>query len=78
MPVVSGIGPRSTKEEVTDELGDLGDNSVAERLESVHPSGNPISHSTHVGFSGPPTAFGSWSPFFPPPRSAYGFRFGYR
>lgn len=32
-------------------LCDLRHYSVAEPSESVHPSGNPISHSTHVGFS---------------------------
>ena len=34
----------------------LGHDGVSEALKSVHPSGNPISHSTHVGFSKPPTA----------------------
>lgn len=28
--------------------------SVADTAQSVHPSGHPISHSTHVGFSAPP------------------------
>lgn len=28
---------------------------VSEALKSVHPIGNPMSHSTHVGFSRPPT-----------------------
>jgi hypothetical protein len=32
--------------------------SVAEAAQSVHPSGHPISHSTHVGFSAPPTSRG--------------------
>ena len=31
------------------------DDCVAETPQSVHSSGNPISHSTHVGFSVPPT-----------------------
>jgi len=39
-----------------DQLGDLWDDGVAEAAQSVHPSGNPISHSTHVGFNGPPTS----------------------
>ena len=43
-------------------LGDLGDDGVAEGSNSVHPSGNPISHSTHVGFSAPPTTTTSGSP----------------
>ena len=31
---------------------------ITELLESVHPAGNPMSHSTHVGFNAPPaTAF---------------------
>ena len=40
--------------------------------------GHPMSHSTHWGFSAPPTAFGSCSPFVPPPLSLYGFAFGWR
>jgi hypothetical protein len=31
-------------------------NCVTEDLLSVHPAGNPISHSTHAGFGGPPIA----------------------
>jgi len=34
---------------------DLRDDRVSQALETVHPSGNPISHSTHVGFNAPPT-----------------------
>lgn len=30
------------------------DYGVSEALKSVHPRGNPMSHSTHVGFSWPP------------------------
>jgi hypothetical protein len=37
-------------------LGYLGDDGVAEASKSVHPAGNPMSHSTHVGFNCPPTA----------------------
>lgn len=29
--------------------------SIAETAQSVHPSGHPMSHSTHGGFNGPPT-----------------------
>lgn len=36
-------------------LRDLRDDRVAESPQSVHPSGNPMSHSTHVGFNVPPT-----------------------
>ena len=36
--------------------------SVANGFKSVHPSGHPISHSTHVGFSCPPSlAITAWS-----------------
>ena len=38
--------------------------------------GHPISHSTHSGFSAPPTAFGNCSPLVPPPRSEYVCLFG--
>jgi hypothetical protein len=42
-------------------FGYLGNYGVAEAAQSVHPSGNPISHSTHVGFNAPPVgADGSW------------------
>ena len=40
----------------------LGDDSVSESAEAVHPSGSPINHSTHVGFSAPPTCVGRPSP----------------
>ena len=40
-------------------FGDLGDYGVAESSQSVHPRGNPMSHSTHVGFSCPPVDSGS-------------------
>jgi hypothetical protein len=36
-----------------DYFRDLRDERVAERPKSVHPSGNPMSHSTHVGFNEP-------------------------
>jgi hypothetical protein len=37
----------------SDPLGDLGHDGVPETSQSVYPIGNPISHSTHVGFSEP-------------------------
>src|SRR5690606_26967149 len=40
----------------SDEFRDLGDDSVSETSDSVHPIGNPMSHSTHVGFSCPDTS----------------------
>ena len=33
----------------------LWNNGISEGGETVHPVGNPISHSTHVGFNAPPT-----------------------
>jgi hypothetical protein len=36
-------------------LGDLRDEGVSEGSKSVHPVGNPMSHSTHVGFKLPVT-----------------------
>ena len=36
-----------------DDFNDLRDDRVAEASQTVHPSGNPMSHSTHVGFSEP-------------------------
>ena len=38
-----------------DDFRDLRDDGVAEGSKTVHPSGNPMSHSTHVGFNEPPT-----------------------
>ena len=46
-------------------LGYLRDDGVAEGPKSVHPSGNPMSHSTHVGFSCPPTASRRVGPYRP-------------
>jgi len=40
---------------LADELSDLRHYGVAEGSDSVHPSGNPMSHSTHVGFNCPLT-----------------------
>ena len=45
----------ATVEGSENHLCDLRDNRVAESPESVHPSGYPMSHSTHVGFNCPPT-----------------------
>ena len=39
-----------------DDFDDLRDDRVAKAPQSVHPSGNPMSHSTHVGFNAPPAA----------------------
>jgi hypothetical protein len=52
-------------DESADEFGGVGENGVAEGATSVHPSGNPISHSIHVGFDGPPRTVRR---FFPPLR----------
>jgi hypothetical protein len=37
-------------------LRDLRDDGVTEAFKTVHPSGYPMSHSTHVGFNAPPIA----------------------
>jgi hypothetical protein len=45
-------------------FGAGGDDGVSEGSEAVHPSGNPMSHSTHVGFNCPglaSVAFTCWS-----------------
>jgi len=34
-------------------FGDLRDDGISEGFKSVHPSGNPMSHSTQVGFRAP-------------------------
>ncbi len=39
-----------------DDFDDLRDDRVPEASQTVHPSGNPMSHSTHVGFNAPPAA----------------------
>lgn len=38
---------------MTDQLRDLRDDGVSKGLKSVCPIGNPMSHSTQVGFSCP-------------------------
>ncbi len=38
---------------VADPFGYLGDDGVSEAAQSVHPVGNPMSHSTHTGFNCP-------------------------
>lgn len=43
----------------------LRDDGVAESLESVHPRGNPMSHSTHGGFRLPPTSAARFLPCVP-------------
>jgi len=37
----------------TDDFDDLRDDGISEASKAVHPSGNPMSHSTHVGFNEP-------------------------
>ena len=62
----------------------MGDDGVSEGSQSVHPRGNPCSHSTHVGFSCPPCArftalpsvFVFW--FGPAPRQSPAAGVGYR
>jgi hypothetical protein len=46
-----------------DDFRDLRDDRVTEGVQAVHPRGNPMSHSTHVGFNEPPTAAFSGSEF---------------
>src|SRR6201993_2628277 len=41
------------QDRAADQFRDLRDDRVAEPFKAVHPSGNPMSHSTHVGFSDP-------------------------
>jgi hypothetical protein len=41
---------------MADVLDHLRDYGVSEGFKSVHPVGNPMSHSTHVGFNAPPVA----------------------
>lgn len=45
-----------------DDFDDLRDDGVSEGSKAVHPGGNPISHSTHVGFNVPPATQGSVLP----------------
>jgi hypothetical protein len=54
---------------LADQLGDLRDYGVSEAAQSVHPLGNPMSHSTRVGFNCPPTTCGRQSPALLPVRS---------
>src|SRR6185503_436653 len=57
--------PRFLNNCPADHFDDLGDDCVSKGSKSVHPAGNPISHSTHVGFNGPLTAV---CKFIPPSR----------
>ena len=41
---------------MADVLDHLWNYGVSEGFKSVHPVGNPMSHSTHVGFNAPPIA----------------------
>src|SRR4029077_18866706 len=45
--------PRHFADPPPDPLGDLRHNGISERGKAVHPIGNPISHSTHIGLSRP-------------------------
>lgn len=64
---------------IEDQVGDLGDDGVAEASDAVCPIGNPISHSENSGFSEPwigrpsasCTAFGSWSRCGLPPLESF-------
>ena len=55
---VSGLSIGVCHDHASDQFGDLGDYGVSESFKSVHPLGNPISHSTHIGFSRPPVSSG--------------------
>ena len=55
---VSGLSIGVCHDHTAYEFCDLWDYSVSESFKSVHPSGNPISHSTHIGFSRPPVSSG--------------------
>lgn len=48
-PFLAGAG--GGYDGAAEDFWDLRDDSVAEAMQAVHPSGNPMSHSTHVGFS---------------------------
>jgi hypothetical protein len=50
------------KDGASDEFWDLRNYGISEGSKSVHPLGNPMSHSTHVGFNAPPAAaITAWS-----------------
>jgi hypothetical protein len=53
----------SIDEDASDVLRDGWHYGVSEASQAVHTAGNPISHSTHVGFNIPPTSFASWRPW---------------
>jgi len=46
---------------LADPLRDLRDDGVSESSKSVHPSGYPMSHSTHAGFNCPVITFTPWN-----------------
>src|SRR5262245_33611166 len=52
--LVPFYGLENGDESPPEPFGELRDDGVAERAQSVHPAGNPINHSTHVGFNKPP------------------------
>ena len=55
-PVLAHLpcGSLGDQDSPPDFLDILGDDCATEGAQSVHPIGNPISHSTHVGFRAPP------------------------
>ena len=63
-PACAGLGLAAQGVPELDEStgGLLWHDGVSESAKAVHPSGNPISHSTHVGFSAPPTCVDRPSP----------------
>jgi hypothetical protein len=50
---ISGVLPVVVYDHPPDEFGDLWDYGVSESSQSLHPMGNPMSHSTHIGFNCP-------------------------
>jgi hypothetical protein len=60
MPLIAGVlNLRRPNYLSSDDFDDLRDDRVPEASQTVHPSGNPMSHSTHVGFNAPPAGDGS-------------------
>ena len=58
--------------EPTDDFGNLGHYGVSESSQSVHPGGNPMSHSTHIGLNFPPIADASVNATASSRRDLYG------
>src|SRR4051812_8020339 len=51
----SSVGMVGLHDRPADDFDDLRDDGIAEGSKAVHSSGNPMSHSTHVGFNEPPS-----------------------